>query len=166
MVSLAIVGILTVATLKVVAGLSRCAELNRQSHPANLAQGRLKDLLTMDLLHARRYRSTPTGIELGGYYFIDPQSMEAKHLGVSVIYELKTVADQTILLRRQRPENQKEVKELASSSVTALSVRPAAKTNTPPLPAGAWRSMADAVIVTVQWAGKTPSQQEFTVRGR
>jgi len=165
MLTLAIVSLLTLAALKVAAATSRdVRSLQKAADAPGLAPG-LMELISRDLMHAHKLRKTASGFALQTHVCLDPKTFELRHMPAEVEYEVRKVGQRSLLVRRQRLQDQKETRELVCCNVSAIGIQSA--------PNGAaggddWQPATEAVTVSavLGTTGMEPQEMVFTVRKR
>lgn len=146
MVTLAIVGLLTVTALRAV---TQAARAGRRQERAASVMGRgeaVWDLLRQDLVHAQRLRRTKDAFEIQGAVRLEPGTGEHRHLPATAVYRACDIRGRRVLLREQRIERQGPTAELVSLAVLSLAVT---GKDGKELPLEKWQSVPDDVTVKV-----------------
>lgn len=144
-VALALSAVLVTAAL---AAAAQMAKGQRQAQPAQAddqAVARMKDLISLDLLHGQSWRPTKEGLAIQTWTCLDGRTRAMSHRPVTVTYEVRRVGDQSWLWRRQQGrEKADDLIDLVSGGVdrAALQVR-----SRPTGPASDWRALPDEVTV-------------------
>jgi prepilin-type N-terminal cleavage/methylation domain-containing protein len=161
---LAIAGLLAVAALAVTTTLARTEAIGRHRHAATERRAALGRLLRADLLNATRFRETSRGFRVETAWSLASDDLAPAHLPAVVSYEVDQVGGRPCLLRRQRSEFQPPVAELVAADVRQIGIEPVG--SQPKALGGGWRTVEEAVAVTVEWGTETAETFELLVRRR
>jgi prepilin-type N-terminal cleavage/methylation domain-containing protein len=168
--AMAIMTLLLGATLTVIGAIGRAERHDARRHEARFGPERLREILTIDIEHARRCRVDGSGVELQTLARLRSDDLELEHVPATVQYEIALVGETHWLIRVQRDaatdagHSQGTHRELLCPGVRSIALRSAGSTKA--LPAGRWRSVPRAVTVTVEFEDDATEPAEFTFRVR
>ncbi len=119
--TLAIVGMVTAASLALTANL-----LGRQKAAGGIAAAdatveKIRHVLSLDMAHATRCRVVEGGLKLRTRTAVRPGTMEIAHLPVEVLYEIGAAGNESWLVRSQCAAGDEVFRELVCRDVTDLS---------------------------------------------
>lgn len=153
--TLAIASLVMVATLGVVANMSRSDAVNRGLPGGSSLEPALRGMLACDLLSARRWRTTKSGFELETHSSLSRKTLELSHAPASVGYEVRRIASRSWLVRKELPETGSETVELICPGVATIG---------PGSGAQRWRAVPDVARVTLRLEGRRQDAVEFVFR--
>ncbi len=163
--TLAIVGMLTAACLRVVVSLSRSAALMESRHGAATLEAGLAKLLAADVLHAERYMALKDGQQLAlqTRARLERETLKLRHLPCQVTYEVRQVAGRNYLLRRQQMPNQRDWIELVCRDAARIELICLGEKR---LARESWRAMPKTATVKMHFDDETQVELEFHYRLR
>ena len=174
--TLAIATLLLGATLVVLAAMGRAERADIGRHETAFAPERLREILTIDLEHARRCRVDAGGVTLQTLARLRRTDLELEHVPTTVRYEVRRVGQESWLVRVQDdfiagagddPGGREVRRELVCSGVGGIALRSAGEgAGAKPMPPGRWRSVPRAVTVVVEFTDAARAPAEFTFRVR
>ena len=145
--TLAIVGLLSAAAMRVTAALVRTQRLDRRQAAARWQAPALDALLRVDLAHASRYRKMSDGFELRTTGQFDPETLRLRHLPAVVAYQVRQIDSRSWLVRRQESGVRARLTELICADVAMIDLSAAA--DGAEIPAGQWRALPEAVTIAI-----------------
>jgi len=160
MMALAIVGLLTAAALTVATNLSRSRRLDATRTTDAAVAESIGGLLAADIRNATAYHLQAGGIELQARASLDAETFEMRHLPVTVIYEIREIADARWLVRRQQADGKDVLSELVCRDAAAVTLRPIDGDSK--RSSGTWRPLPACVEVAVTFE----DSNRPAVRGR
>lgn len=144
MAALAIVGLLAVATLRVVTRLARFARSPALRASKAVHREALARLLELDAFHAQRLRKVDGGFEIESTARVERPAMALEHRPSTVTYEVRQIGGTPWLCRVQAVANRKETVELVARGVHSIAAR---DENGKDLPVRGWTTEADTLTV-------------------
>jgi prepilin-type N-terminal cleavage/methylation domain-containing protein len=126
LVTLAIMGMLTVTALGVAGRLARREKQYRDDNQRDFveAEAGLRRLLALDLPHAARLRNRPGGFDLKSRSRLRSQTLELQHLSAEIFYDVEvSKTDATPrLVRTQKTPDGLIAKDLAWVGVSSIRI--------------------------------------------
>jgi len=153
-VTLAIVGLVTVLALGVVVNMSRADATTASTFETNTIKAALTEVLARDLAGASRQCKSTGGFGILTQVALDPQTMALRHWSAEVTYEILKLGSQSWLLRRQRIEDGSVSRELVCAGVTSITLA----TEPDNAAEGKWNRLGDTVKVQVRLVGNSSSE--------
>ena len=149
MVTLAIVALLTMAALATVTTLARSQTVRQRTDVAATRQQHLERLLAEDFRHVTGFRLVPGGFELDSQAVLDPTTLERRHLGAVVGYEVRQIGQRPWLVRTQRSDAGGDSTEPVCPAVRAVAIRVPRK---PDIPPEAWQKLPVSADVSFEFS--------------
>ena len=102
MATLAIVSVLTAASLRVAAQLSKRGRAVETGHATSSLNTTLENLLAIDMAHADSYDASTEQTVLKTRSSLDTDTLEIRHIPAVVKYEIRPIAGRNWLVRTQQ----------------------------------------------------------------
>ena len=122
-VAMAIVALLALAGLAVATNLSRGRRLDERKTAAATIVENVEAILATDIRNATKYRTRAGAVELLTRASLDTDTLELRHLPVTVVYEVREIAGTKWLVRRQRDGGKDVLTELVCRNVAGLTLK-------------------------------------------
>lgn len=145
--ALAIVSLLMAVALRVATQLARRQDALQRPGGGSGLRERLGAVLEADFVHARRYRSGPSGLAVMTQASLDGRTMAMEHLPTEVTYLVRKIGSISWLLRRQKLPRGGSFTEAVCSGVRDIRIASADGARAPS--PDQWKMLPAAVNVTV-----------------
>ena len=120
LVTLAIVSLFTMASMGVVARLTRDQVTAGERIKTTSSREAIRRLLEADVVHADRFRNLADGVELKGCFAITASGLRVEHVPATVRYQIRRVDRASWLVRIQQTGDGEPFVERVSGDVYAV----------------------------------------------
>lgn len=127
--SLVIASILSLIAIKAVASMARSQKMTQAISEHGSLEDAFHSILSVDIVHAQRYRNTETGLVLQTHSLINAKTLDVQHLDSTVTYEVKTIGGQSCLFRTQQTSLGSQATQWVASGIRAIHLLGSSPTN-------------------------------------
>jgi prepilin-type N-terminal cleavage/methylation domain-containing protein len=167
MFTLAIVSMLTVASLNITINLAAAQRGDRKIHVASASDVQLRELFRIDLAHMHEYRIREAGLQFRTRAILN-EDLEIRHLPAVIDYEIRRIDERAWLLRNQTC-NRRTMTELVCPDVKTVSLKTVGGADDSPEAHAQmiqWRPLPKTTTIVVEFEDRPGKPTEFTHTAR